>query len=102
VLLDKAAHEGTSRLIADGTPATGVGTWCDVPSAAVPPQELLNEGLADPKESGDGTVRAESLVTGAENLLSKVKRISFHALEHNAGPPYKQSITALEWGTGGT
>jgi hypothetical protein len=40
-------------------------------------------------------VRAESLITGAENLLAKVKRIGFHALEHTAMSPYKQSRTAV-------
>jgi hypothetical protein len=84
VLLDEAAHEGKRRLIAEGMSATSVGTRCDVSSGAVPPQEFLNERLANPKKGGKGTLRAESLITGAENLLSKVKRISFHALEHNA------------------
>jgi hypothetical protein len=47
------------------------------------------------RKGGDGTLRAESLITGVENLLSKVKRIGFHALEHNALPPYKRSRTAI-------
>jgi hypothetical protein len=93
--LDEAAHEGTRRLIAEGTPATGVGTWCDAPSAAVPLQKFLDERLADPKEGGEGPLRAEPLITGAENLLSKVERIGFHGLEHNALSPYKQSRTAI-------
>jgi hypothetical protein len=38
---------------------------------------------------------AEPLITSAENLLSKVKGVSFHAREHNAMLPYMQSRTAL-------
>jgi hypothetical protein len=95
VLLDEAAHEGTPRLIAEGTPATPVGAWGEVPSTAVPPQKFLDKGLADAKEGSDGALRTESLIPGTENLLSKVKRVSFHTLEHNALPPYKQSITAI-------
>jgi predicted ATPase len=95
VLLDEAAHEGTPRLIAEGTPAPPVGAWGEVPSTAVPPQTLLDKGLADAKEGSDGALRTESLIPGTENLLSKVKRVSFHTLEHNALPPYKQSITAI-------
>jgi hypothetical protein len=62
----------------------------DVPGHPATPQEFLDEGLADPKEGGDGTLRAEPLIIGTENLLSKVKGIGFHALEPNALSPYIQ------------
>jgi len=77
-------HEGTRRLIAEAMSATRMGTRGDVPSAAVPPQKFLDERLADLKEGSDGALGTKSLITGTENLLSKVKRVGFHALQHNA------------------
>jgi hypothetical protein len=45
----------------------------DIAGRAAPSQELFNEGQTHPKERGNGALGAEPLVTGAENLLSKVK-----------------------------
>ncbi len=84
MLLHEAAHEGTRRLIADGTPATSVWTRCEVAGGAVPPEECLDERLAHPKEGGEGPWRAEPLLTGAEKLLSQVQGVGFHALKPHA------------------
>ena len=80
--MNEAAHDGQRRLIAEGTAATSVGARRDIPPAAAPPKQLLDERLADPKEGRDSALRAEPLIIGAENLLSKVKGVGFHAHKH--------------------
>jgi hypothetical protein len=80
--LNEAAHDGQRRRIADGTSATSVGAWRDIPGGVAPPKQLLDERLADPKEGRDSALRAEPLIIGAENLLSKVKGVGFHAHKH--------------------
>jgi hypothetical protein len=82
LLLHEAAHDGQRRLIAEGTSATSVGARRDIPGGAALPKQLLDERLADPKEGCDGALRAKPLIIGAENLLSKVMRIGFHAHKH--------------------
>lgn len=77
--MHEAADDGQRRLIAEGTSAPRMGTWGDVPRAAVPPQKFLDERLTDPEEGRDGALRAEPLIISAKNLLSKVKGIGFHA-----------------------
>jgi hypothetical protein len=75
-----------------------MGAGGDVTGRAAAPQQLLDEGLADAKQCGDGPLGADSLVTGTEDLLSKVERIGFHVCEHSASTPYKQLITAVSNG----
>jgi len=84
LLVHKAAHDGQRRLIAEGPSATRVGARRDVPGGPVPPKQLLDERLADPKEGGNGALRAEPLIVGTENLLSKVQGVGFHAYKHKA------------------
>jgi hypothetical protein len=82
LLLNEAAYDGPRRLIAEGTSATRGGVRRDIPGGAAPPKQLLDERLADPKEGRDGVLRAEPLIIGAENLLSQVKGVGFHAYKH--------------------
>jgi imidazolonepropionase-like amidohydrolase len=82
LLVHEAAHDGQRCLVADGTPAARVGTRRDLPGGAAPPKQFLDERLAHPKEGCEGTLRAEPLIIGAENLLPKVKRVGFHAHKH--------------------
>jgi hypothetical protein len=49
-----------------------------------PSQELLHKGLANLKQGGSGPLRLAVLLTSAENLLSKSKRIGVDANEHSA------------------
>jgi hypothetical protein len=79
----EAAHDSQRRLMADGPSATRVGARRDIPTGTVPPKPLLDQRLTDPKEGRDRALRAESLIIGAENLLSQVKGIGFHAQQHN-------------------
>jgi hypothetical protein len=80
--LNEAAHDGLRRLIAEGPAATRVGARRDIPAGTAPPKQLLDERLADSKEGREGALRAESLIIGAENLLSEVKGVGFHAYQH--------------------
>jgi hypothetical protein len=80
--LHEATHNGQCCLVADGTPATRVGARRDITGGAAPPKQFLDERLADPKEGREGTLRAEPLIIGAQNLLSKVKRVGVHAHKH--------------------
>jgi hypothetical protein len=82
LLVHKAAHDGQRRLIAEGPAATSVGARRDSSGGTAPSQQLLDERLAHPKEGGNGALRAEPLIIGAENLLSKVKRVGFHVHKH--------------------
>jgi hypothetical protein len=77
-----AAHASQRRLMADGPSATRVGARRDLPARAAPPKPLLDERLTDPKEGRESALRAKSLIIGAENLLSKVKSVGFHARQH--------------------
>jgi IS1 family transposase len=72
-----------------------MGAWADIPGGPLPSQELLDKGLTDAKAGGNGALGAEPLITGAENLLSQVKGVGFHAYEHIRRPPYIQSRTAV-------
>src|SRR5687768_3413985 len=72
-----------------------MGARGDIPGRPAPSEELLDEGQTDPKEGSHGALRAEPLITGAENLLSQVKGVCFHAHEYNAVLPYIQSRTAI-------
>jgi hypothetical protein len=72
-----------------------VGAWSDVPGGSTPSEALFDKGLTDAKEGGNGTLGAEPLLAGAENLLSQVQGLGFHAPEPNAVLPYIQSRTAL-------
>ena len=80
--MNEAAHDGLRDLVADGPSAPSVGAWRDTPGGAAPPKQLFNKRLADPKEGCEGTLRAEPLIIGTENFLSKVKRVGFHARKH--------------------
>jgi hypothetical protein len=73
LLVHEAAHDGQRRFIAEGVSATRVGARRDLPSGPAPPKQFLDEGFADPAEGCEDTLRAEPLIIGAENLLSKVK-----------------------------
>jgi hypothetical protein len=79
LLAHEVAYDGQRRLITEGPAAACVGARRDSPSGTAPPQQLLDERLADPKEGRNGALRAELLVIGAENLLSQVKGVGFHA-----------------------
>jgi hypothetical protein len=59
------------------------------------PQQFLDKGLADAKPGGNGPLGAELLGTGTEDLVSKIKGISFHASQHSASMPYIQLQTAI-------
>ena len=80
--MNEAAHNSQRRRIADGPSATRVGAWRDIPASAAPPKQLLDERLTDPKEGRERALRPKSLSIGPENLLSKVKRVGFHARKH--------------------
>jgi hypothetical protein len=80
--MNEVAHDGQRCLIADGTSATRVGARRNIARGAAAPKQLLDERLADPKEGCEGTLRAEPLIIGAENLLSQVKRVGFHTHKH--------------------
>jgi hypothetical protein len=82
LLVHEGAYTGQRRLIADGTPATRMAARRDIPGGTVPPKQLLDERLADPKEGRDGALRPEPLIIGAKNLLPKVKGVSFQAPTH--------------------
>jgi hypothetical protein len=82
LLVHKAAHDGQRCLIVEGPSATSMGARRDIPGGTAPPKQLLDERLADPKEGRDGALRAEPLIIGAENLLSQVKGVGFHAHKH--------------------
>src|SRR5919109_3012470 len=51
--------------------------------------------MTDPKEGGDGALRAEPLVAGAQDLLAEGEGIGFQAPDSNASLPYRRSLTAL-------
>jgi len=53
LLVHEAAYTGQRHLIADGASATRVGARPNLPAGAAPPKQLLDEGLADPKEGGN-------------------------------------------------
>ncbi len=80
--MHEAAHNGQRRLIADGPSATSMRARRDIPAGTAPPKQFLDKRLADPKEGRERALRAESLIIGAENLLSQVKGIGFHAHQH--------------------
>jgi hypothetical protein len=82
LLVNKAAHDGQRRLIAEGPSATSVRTWRNIPGGTAPPKQFLDKRLAHPKEVCEGTLRAEPLIIGAENLLSQVKGVGFHTHKH--------------------
>ncbi len=94
--MHETAHLGQRCLITACPAATRMSTGGDISSRSAPSEELFNEGETDPKEGGNGALRAEPLIAGAEDLLSEVKGVSFHTQEHNAGLPYIQSRTALK------
>jgi hypothetical protein len=54
--LEQVAHASERRLITARFPAASAGPGCYVPGRAATPQQLFDEGLADPKEGGDGTL----------------------------------------------
>jgi hypothetical protein len=81
--------------VADGPPAARVGAGADVPSGPAPPEQLLDKGLTDTKEGGNGPLGAEPFITGAENLFSQVNGIGFHPDEPNRRLPYVQSRIAI-------
>jgi hypothetical protein len=62
----------------------------------MPSEELLDKGLTDAKQGGNGALGAEPLITGAKNLLSQVQGIGFHAHEHTQLLPYRQARTAIK------
>jgi hypothetical protein len=80
--MHEEAHDGQCGLIAQGTATTRVGARRDTAGGAAPPKQLLDERLADSKEDREGTLRAEPLIIGAEDLLPKVKRVGFHTYKH--------------------
>jgi hypothetical protein len=82
--LHEAAYDGQRHLIAESTSATRVGARRDLPGGAGPPKPLFDERLADPNKGREGTWRAEPLIIGAAKLLSKVKRVDFHAHKHKS------------------
>jgi hypothetical protein len=71
--MHKLAQLDQRGRIADRPAASSMAARGDISGRSAPSQELLHEGQTDPKERGNGTLGAEPLVTGAENLLSKVK-----------------------------
>jgi len=79
VFSDQPAQEAKGGLITARVSAARMGARRDVSAGAAPPQELLDKRLTDAKQGGDGPLRAEPLVTGAEDLCSQVNRIRFHA-----------------------
>jgi hypothetical protein len=93
--VDHTAHEAERRRITARLPASSVGAGGDLSAISATPKEFLHKRLADPKHSSDSPLGAEPLVTGAEDLLSKVKRIGFHACERNPSTPYIQLRTAI-------
>jgi hypothetical protein len=59
-----------------------VGARRNIAGGAAPPKPLLDERLPHPTEGCEGTLRAEQLIIGAENLLSQVKGVGFHTHKH--------------------
>jgi hypothetical protein len=72
-----------------------VGARRNIPGGAAPPKQFLDERLTDAKEGREGTLRAERLIIGAENLLSQVKGVGCHTHKSKREFPYAQMITAL-------
>jgi hypothetical protein len=93
--MDQTAHVRQRGLIAERPSAAGIGPRGDVPSHSVPSESLLDKGQTDAKQGGNSVLGAKPLITGAQNLLSEVKGVSFHAREHNSLLPYVQLRTAI-------
>jgi hypothetical protein len=66
----------------EGPSATSVGARRAIPAGAAPPKQLRDERLADADEGRERALRAESLIIGTENLLSKIKGRGLHAHQH--------------------
>jgi hypothetical protein len=70
------------------SPRACVGAPAGVPGGPTLLEYLLDKGLTDVKESGNGALRAEPLITGPENLLLQVHGIGFHAYAPHRLLPY--------------
>jgi hypothetical protein len=56
-----------------------MGLWRNLSRGASPMQQLFQKRLADAEQGRERTLRAEALIVGTQDFLSKVERIGFHA-----------------------
>jgi len=73
------SHEAQSRAVAAGLAAAGMGPWRNLSRGASPMQQLFQKRLADAEQGREHPLRAEALIVGTQDFLSKVERIGFHA-----------------------
>jgi hypothetical protein len=79
LVLDDWPPEGQRHAVAAGLAAAGMGPWDHLPRGASPRQPCLQKRLTDAEHGCEGTLGAEVLIVGMQELLSRVERLGFHA-----------------------
>jgi hypothetical protein len=95
--VEQIVHARERRRITARFAAACVRSGGDLPGRAATSQQLLDKGLTHPKKGGNRALRTDMLVTSAQNFLSEVEGIGFHALNHKSSTPYIQSKTAINF-----